>query len=136
MEVVDPGHVYSLKHFDTKQAKTVPFNILTFVKREGDKYPGNVGHHPGTTTQEVLRVLIDRIKYVDNQLPCKENERVLYYLRLSLTYLERRASRIRGKTIYPVVDGVENISICDTCGHILCTEKHDNQKEEIKDNTT
>ncbi len=126
MEVVDPGHVYSLQHIDTKQDKVVPFNTLTFVKREGEKYPGNVGHHPGTTTQEVLRALIDRSKYVDNQLPCEENERVLNHLRRSLFELESRAHSIRGDIIlnYDIISNIENISTCGTCGHILCTENH------------
>lgn len=45
-----------------------------FVKREGEHFPGNVGHYPGTTMQEVLRVLIDRAKYVNSQIPCLETE--------------------------------------------------------------
>lgn len=56
MKVIDPGHVYDLRSLDGEQ-----LNRLVFVKREGPSYPGNVGHYPGTTMQEVLRALIDRL---------------------------------------------------------------------------
>ncbi len=139
MEVVDKGHHYLLKKFDIDS--TIPRFVredeLVFVKREGAKYPGNIGHHPGTITQEVLRALIDRTKYVDNQLPCFENKQILDNLRSSLLLLEIRAARIRGKKLILVnpMDNIEEQPTCDVCGHILCTENHDEEKE-ITDNTT
>lgn len=51
MRVVDPGHVYDLVSLDGGQV-----HRLTFVKRLGERYPGNVGFpHAGTNMQEVLR---------------------------------------------------------------------------------
>lgn len=75
MKVLDQGHKYQLDTLDGKEPE-----ILTFVKREGDKYPGNVGSYSGTTTQEVLRVLIDRTKYVDKQIPARENGLIIVCL--------------------------------------------------------
>ncbi len=129
MEVVDPGHIYILDYldvnFDGRRHKSFE-DTLTFVKREGDKYPGNVGHHPGTITQEVLRALIDRTKYVNKQLPCAENEYVLHSLRTAILFLEQRAHRMRGKELLYIGPGdIEDIPTCDICGHILCEEKHD-----------
>lgn len=68
--------------------------ILTFVKREGQRYPGNVGHHAGTTAQEVLRALVDRVQYVDSQIPDSNNVVVLASLRKALWHLEARAAHI------------------------------------------
>lgn len=42
-----------------------------------------VGQH-GTSNQEVLRVLIDRVKFLDEQLPHKVNDEILYHLRQAL----------------------------------------------------
>ena len=132
MEVVDPVHKYILSYLDidldTRKRHEYPFeDTLTFVKREGEKYPGNVSNYPGTTTQEVLRALIDRIKYVDKQLLCRENKVVLDSLRQSINFLESRAHRLRGKVLLLTVDEyakIEDIPTCDTCGHILCKEDH------------
>jgi hypothetical protein len=63
MKVLEAGHKYELLSLDGGEPQ-----ILTFVKREGEGYPGNVGHHPGTTLQEVLRAEIDRGMYVGKLL--------------------------------------------------------------------
>ena len=62
MKVIDPGHKYELAHLDGNGHE-----VLTFVKREGDGYPGNIDHHAGTNLQEVFRAALDRVKYLDNQ---------------------------------------------------------------------
>lgn len=66
MKVIDPGHVYELAHLDGQHVER-----LVFVKREGDGYPGNFGHHEGTNLQEVLRALIDRVEYL-NRHECRD----------------------------------------------------------------
>jgi len=38
MQELDRGHKYALRHLDGNEVET-----LTFVKREGDGYPGNIG---------------------------------------------------------------------------------------------
>jgi hypothetical protein len=53
VRTLDPGHRYALANLDGDGE-----DMLTFVKREGMLYPGNVGSHAGTTMQEVLRALI------------------------------------------------------------------------------
>ena len=35
---------------------------------------------PGTTNEEVIDVLIDRINFLQGQVPCKENEQALGHL--------------------------------------------------------
>lgn len=92
MKILDPGHMYELSSLDDQNDK----QLLRFVKREGSNYPGNVGHYPGTTTQEVLRALIDRTKYVDNQVSHNANEECITYFRLSLMALEERAAERHG----------------------------------------
>lgn len=88
MHVLEPGHIYMLDALDSEQKES-----LTFVKRDYD--PANnlnyLQNHGGTTNQEVLRALIDRVKYLDTQLPCAENKEIIYHLRMALILHEARA---------------------------------------------
>lgn len=119
MEIIDPGHVYALTCLDSPGVDRKV--MLTFVKREGEGYPGNVGQYPGTTTQEVLRALIDRIKYVNNQIHDDRNELVLYYLRFSIYNLEERAAERHGRVLpRDIIKEIELMPVCEKCGHIGC----------------
>jgi hypothetical protein len=134
MKVLDPGHVYDLDWLDGEPARdlrgvasTQPDfrldeNRLIFVKREGSGYPGNVGHHPGTNMQEVLRALIDRVKYLDQQVPHYVNELIIEHLRMSLFYLEDRAAERhhREPTFDIDTPNIEELPVCVRCGHIGC----------------
>lgn len=121
MKVIDPGHMYELDNLDAGPAN--PTSRLKFVKREGDKYPGNVGHYAGTNIQEVLRALIDRVKYLDGQEPCMENSEIIFYLRESIARLEERAAKRHGRTLAMRPCGlfpIEVMPTCPKCGHIEC----------------
>lgn len=91
MKILDPGHAYELSLLDAFNKE--PQIILTFVKREGIKFPGNIGHYAGTNLQEVLRALVDRIKYLDNQIPHWTNKLNVMLLRAVLNFLEYRAAK-------------------------------------------
>jgi hypothetical protein len=123
---LDPGHRYAL---DTLDAQIPTVEILRFVKRTGLKYPGN--HDPacsGTTTQEVIRALIDRQRYVDNQRPDVANEHVVTSLRNALRLLEVRAAHERDDTGAALVinnmNTPETEPVCAGCGHLLCRRSH------------
>lgn len=133
MKVIDPGHEYRLDFLDGKGLQCTVFlsgerniirsDTLTFVKREGEKYPGNIGKHAGTTIQEVLRVLIDRVGYVDNQVPHARNQYVLAYLREAIYELELRAAQQHGRVLdITSVDrqSIEVLPTCPKCLHIGC----------------
>ena len=122
MKVVDPGHIYGMKVIDGQG--NMP---LTFVKRDDppEKYPGNEGHHCGVIIQEVLRVLIDRVKYLDNQIPSSGNMRVISDFRHAFLELEVRA-HFRHNSVFPLqkcteYKGIENIPPCEKCGHLFCS---------------
>ena len=135
MKVIDPGHVYELDWLDgiphprtlleiiRQNPNLNPACSIIFVKREGDNYPGNIGHHPGTNIQEVLRALIDRTKYLQQQIPDPRNEMVIESLRRALWALEDRAATRHGRFLsrrkwpYPV----EEEPTCLRCGHIECS---------------
>ncbi len=103
MKVIDAGHWYELQRFDIAPSES-QVETLVFVKRYGPGYPGNLTSHSGTLIQEVLRALIDRIKYVHNQIPAPENIEVLKYFRHSLFLLEKRAAQRHGKELIIISD--------------------------------
>jgi hypothetical protein len=115
VRVLDPGHRYALAYIDGAGE-----DVITFVKRCGERYPGNVGDHAGTTMQELLRAIIDRCVYVNAQRPCCENVRVIADLRSALRTLEQRAARMHGIAIELPFDGIELLNTCDRCGHVAC----------------
>jgi hypothetical protein len=80
MKVVERGHIYELESFEGMEIQKLKF----ISKNDG------VIVHDGTTNEEVLKVLIDRIKILQESVPCRENEIVLQKLEESLMWLDRR----------------------------------------------
>ena len=121
MRIIDPGHLYALDHLDGNLEE-----LLTFVKREGEGYPGNQGSHPGTNIQEVLRALIDRVKYLQGQIQHDCNLEVTNHLRECIRLLEQRAAERHGRDTdaldYRARIGstIETLPTCIKCGHVLC----------------
>lgn len=83
MKVIYPGHLYMLSQLDAKGGE---FQPLQFVQRAPLHPPV-----PGTTNQEVLRVLIDRIKVLDAEVPWEGNQQILFHLRSAIALHESRA---------------------------------------------
>jgi hypothetical protein len=93
---------------------------LRFVKREGGGYPGNVGHHAGTTSQEVLRALIDRAEYVDNQERHVANTIAIANMKMVVWMYEQRAADRHGRSLdFGIAKAVYG-KTCDKCGHVGC----------------
>lgn len=127
MKVIDPGHVYGMDSIDGGEVQ-----FLRFVKREGERYPGNVGSHPGVTMQEVTRALIDRARYVNNQIPCVETEIYLRCMQIGLAALEQRHARVKGRYLHleDSLEAFEKAETCGECGHIACLDHPKIHKED------
>ncbi len=118
MKILEAGHKYQLDTIDGEN-----LSILTFVKREGVKYPFNKGSHPGTNVQEVLRVLIDRTRFLLHQVPCMETENALHNLESALAWYEVRAARHHGRILtVPSVMALPSLPPCPVCGHLECSD--------------
>ena len=90
MKVIEAGHVYAVDTVDSRGLLNP--QTIRFLRRSS-----SLIQHPyeaeGTNTQELLRVAIDRTKYLDKIQPCSENEDILFCLRHALLLYEARAYR-------------------------------------------
>jgi hypothetical protein len=122
MKVLDLGHAYSVDgypHDHRLGELTFATQLVEFVKKVGDNFPGNrPPEHSGTNCQEILRVLIDRVKYLNQQKPSEENLDILLFLRLSLYKFEKRAARLKGVS-FSNTSHIEELEPCKICGHIF-----------------
>lgn len=66
----------------------------------GERYPGNMSTQPGTITQELIRICIDRTKYVDNQIKHPLNQYALESMRDAIYYFEQRASEVHKRPFF------------------------------------
>ena len=120
MKVLDPGHLFQLDSLDGDF-----YQELRFVKREGEKFPGNVGSYSGTTMQEVLRALMSRLLYLENQKPHQLNKHVYRHLMEAIFLLEERAAMqhnrhkdfIENSDISDIISGEGK---CQKCGYLGC----------------
>ena len=100
MKILDPGHDYYLFEGVGGPELVNPPQRIIFLKNEGEAYLGNVGFHAGVMTQELLRVCIDRTKYLNAQGSCMETELALSAMRQALAWsLVRLAAVIRGNKL-------------------------------------
>jgi hypothetical protein len=85
------GHTYELSNFENKNETG---QILQFIHKE----PIAPAHSElktvsdGTTNEEVLEVLIDRMNYLNSKFPCRENSIVITHLETALLWLEKRTN--------------------------------------------
>ena len=118
MKIIDPGHEYLIEALEGGESQ-----IVRFVKRVGPNYPGNVGAHGGPITQEYLRAILDRCKYMYQQGSCAETDVIIDSLRTAILAFEVRAARCRGTAIDLVrLSDIDDEPTCPTCGHIQCDQ--------------
>ncbi len=90
MKVITLGHKYELDMFETSESnQTIQF-IEKTPKKEGSTELVTINN--GTTNEEVLEMLIDRIEYLQAKFPCRENAIVITKLQESLMWLNKRTS--------------------------------------------
>lgn len=94
MKILTPGHKYELAHFeDPAHCETIQFI---------EKRAVNIPDAPlevvndGTTNEEVLTMLIDRLSFLGDRLPSRENALAKTRCEEALMWLNKRtAERIK-----------------------------------------
>lgn len=100
-KVITPGHCYELANHEGFGTQTIQF----IEKKPSDKDDGTlVLVNDGTTNEEVLAVLIDRLTVLNNNFYCRENDIALTRLDEALLWLnkrtaDRKARQVEGKRL-------------------------------------
>jgi len=99
MKTLTEGHKYIMDNF-MKDDHTAP-QVIQFIEKApvpAEDGGGLTTICNGTTNEEVLRVLIDRMQYLQGKFPCRENAIVITNLEESLMWLEKRTAdrKLRG----------------------------------------
>ena len=85
MNVLDPGYTYVLDDMDGHEHQ-----LLSFIMKKADTSGKMVTIRNGTTTEEVLSVLIDRLMTLNAKFPCRQNSLAITKLQEALFWLEDR----------------------------------------------
>lgn len=89
MKVLIEGHRYELSNFENKEDSG---QVLQFIQKEPE-YKGSVNFvtvNDGTTNEELIEVLINRLNYLEGNFPCRENSIAITKLEEALMWLNKR----------------------------------------------
>ncbi len=91
MQILTPGYEYYLENLDKEFPGRGGQNIRFITKEKGRE--GNfVTTFNGTTNEEVLEMLIDRLQFLDNKMPSEWNKNALFHLYGARQMLGRRTA--------------------------------------------
>lgn len=105
MKVLTEGHLYELDMFesatDDKGNQRVQFIEKVPVSSDSTELETK---NNGTTNEEVLEMLINRMQYLQGKFPCRENAVAITKLDEALMWLEKRTKdrikrNVEGKQI-------------------------------------
>jgi len=113
MVVIERGHDFFLDAIGAGEREQLNQVRLTFVNRESQSR--------GTTSEEVCRSLIDRVKLSLERRPSEIRKTCLQKLREVLYLLELEIALSHGRTSVPyLLSEIENVEPCCACGHLIC----------------
>jgi hypothetical protein len=89
MKVHVEGHAYELDNLENKKK---PGQRIQFIHKEPITPYGTTLEtvNDGTTNEEVLEMLIDRMNFLQRRFPCRENAIAITHLEEALMWLEKR----------------------------------------------
>jgi len=104
MKVLTAGHRYALSDFEPAPPD-VASQTLQFIEKRvtGEGEPAVAGQlvtvKNGTTNEDVLKVLINRLQFLQATNPCRENSIVITKLEESLMWLEKRTNDRKARNV-------------------------------------
>ncbi len=96
MKILTPGHHYLLENFERKDGPPQP---LQFIEKKADESGALVTINDGTTNEEVLAVLIDRLQSLSAKLPSRQTSIAITKLQEALMWLENRTSERKSRRV-------------------------------------
>jgi hypothetical protein len=98
------GHRYELDNLEINSGGERD-QVIQFIHKESEPYIGVGGSRKlvtvlnGTTNEEVLAVLIDRLRYLQAKTACRENAIVITKLEESLMWLNKRTEDRKARSV-------------------------------------
>lgn len=92
MNIITPGHKYELAHFETPGEA----EVIQFIQKEGKPL---VTVNDGTTNEEVLAMLIDRLKFLSQELPSRETSIAITKCEEALLWLNKRSAERKSRGV-------------------------------------
>lgn len=91
MKVLTTGHKYEAENFDKL---TETGQIIQFIQKAPCEPGSSVLEtvNDGTTNEELIKILIDRLQYLNGKFPCRENSMAITKLDESLLWLNKRTA--------------------------------------------
>lgn len=86
MKVLTQGHKYELESFEGSDPQVIQF----IEKEQADSAGGLRTVNDGTTNEELLDVLVDRMEHLQGKHGCRENAIVITKLQECRMWLEKR----------------------------------------------
>lgn len=103
MKTIEPGYEYELENVEAKDKKG---QIVQFIEKTPVLPCGSemLTVNDGTTNEEVLKMLIARLMFLQAKFPCVENKNALSHIERGLLWLNKRtqdriARRVKGKNL-------------------------------------
>jgi len=86
MKILTQGHKYELESFDGRVLQEIQF-----IEKEMDQDTNLLKTiNDGTTNEEVLKVLIDRLQFLNAKVPSRESSIAITKIQEGLMWLEKR----------------------------------------------
>lgn len=98
MKILREGHRYELENFENKEAKGQEIQFIEKIPALSPtgESPYMVTINDGTTNEEVLEVLINRLQVLSAKLPSRETSIAITKLEEALMWLNKRtADRVK-----------------------------------------
>jgi hypothetical protein len=89
------GYKYAVQNFDC----VVDEQEIQFIHKEKDENGALMTVRDGTTNEELLLVLIDRLKYLNEKLPSRQTSLAITKLEEALMWLANRTEERRDRGV-------------------------------------
>lgn len=91
MKVITEGHKYELANFENKEQAG---QTIQFIEKRPVDPSSTVLEtvNDGTTNEDLIEVLLDRLNYLNGKFPCRENAIAITHLDTALLWLNKRTN--------------------------------------------
>lgn len=119
MKVLIPGHKYTVTNYCAERAiVATPSEQTVYFVLDAKYNPDAKLSASGTNCQELLRVLIDRVRFLNGQRRWDGNQRIIEHLRMALALFEARALERKAEKGFSI-----ELFTTDVDGHLKLSEE-------------